>query len=307
MIKTNKKFETSDGRSLVELMIALTISLVILIALVTLFVVNKQTYRLTDDKARLDEEGRLALNLISFHVRMAGYGALLTAKPVDATKTPFTNFMSPSQQLNYSGAPKLEAIQGCSGGFVDASSVIHACTNRESADAIIVRYVVDSDNANVNSANLPTDCLGQKIIVKPSVVENRFFIATNASTQRPELYCVGNGGTAANAANFTSSPQPIVENVSDMRILYGIDSDGDQSVDAFYSAEAISALPEPNWSRVVSAQICLVMMSANNGLVSQRQQYRNCDGALINASDLRLYSTFSTVTALRSRASGSSL
>ena len=59
MIKANKKFKTSDGRSLVELMIALTISLVILMALVTLFLVNMQTYRLTDDKARLDEEGRL--------------------------------------------------------------------------------------------------------------------------------------------------------------------------------------------------------------------------------------------------------
>ena len=302
-----RKFELSYGRSLVELMIALTISMVILMALVTLFVANKQTYRLTDDKARLDEEGRLALNLISFHVRMAGYGALITAKPVDAMKTPFTNFMSPSQLLNYTGAPKLEAIQGCSGGFVDASAVQHSCNNRDSPDAIIIRYVVDADNANLNAANLPTDCLGQKIIVKPSVVENRFFIATNASTQRSELYCVGNGGTAAYVTNFTSSPQPIVENVSDMRISYGLDSDGDQSVDAFYSADAISALPEPNWSRVVSAQICLVMTSANNGLTTQKQQYRNCNGTLINAPDLRLYATFSSVIALRSRASGSSL
>ena len=175
------------GRSLVELMIALTISMLILIALVTLFIANKQSYRVTDDKARLDEEGRLALNLISFHVRMAGYGALTTAKPVNAEKMPFTNFMSPSQLLNYSGSPRLEAIQGCSGGFVDASLVIHTCNSRDGADAITIRYVVDSNNANVNAANLPTDCLGQKVIVKPSVVENRFFIATNPSTLRSEL------------------------------------------------------------------------------------------------------------------------
>lgn len=306
-MNANRKFEHFYGRSLVELMIALTISMVILIALVTLFVANKQTYRLTDDKARLDEEGRLALNLISFHLRMAGYGALVSAKPIDVMKAPFTNFLSPSQLQNYSGAPKLEAIQGCSGGFVDASSVIHVCNNGDRADAIIIRYVVDSNNANVNAANLPTDCLGQKVVVTPSVVENRFFIATNPSTQRSELYCVGNGGTVSNVTSFTSSPQPIVENVSDMRISYGLDFDGDQSVDAFYSAEAISALPEPNWSRVVSAQICLVMMSANNGLTTHRQQYRNCNGAITNASDLRLYSTFSTVVALRSRASGSTL
>ena len=307
MVNANRKFESFYGRSLVELMIALTISMVILIALVTLFIANKQGYRLTDDKARLDEEGRLALNLISFHLRMAGYGALITAKPVDSMKAPFTNFMSPSQLLNYSGTPKLEAIQGCSGGFVDASSVAHTCNNGDGADGIIIRYVVDRNNANVNSSNLPTDCLGQKVIVNPAVVENRFFVATNSFTLRSELYCVGNGGSTANVANFTSSPQPIVENVSDMRISYGFDSDGDQSADAFYSAETISALPEPNWSRVVSAQICLVMSSANNGLTTNRQQYKNCTGTLITAQDRRLYATFSSVITLRSRASGSSL
>ncbi len=307
MTSANRKFELSEGRSIVELMIALTISMVILIALVTLLVTNKQAYRVTDDKARLDEEGRLAINLIAFHLRMAGYGALLTAKPVDATKTPFTNFMSPSQLANYSDTQNLEAVQGCSGGFVDASKVAHTCNNTDRADGIIIRYVVDANNANLNAANLPTDCLGQKVIVNPSVVENRFFVATNTTSLRPELYCVGNGGSAANATTFTSSPQPLVENVSDMRILYGFDSDGDQSADGFYTAASISALPQPNWSRVVSAQICLVMRSANNGLTTSKQQYHNCSGTLITAEDRRLYSTFSSVIAVRSRTSGNSL
>jgi type IV pilus assembly protein PilW len=307
MVKENQKLKRFYGRSLVELMIALTISMLILIALVTLVVANKQTYRLTNDKARLDEEGRLAINLIAFHLRMAGYGALITAKPVDVLKTPFTNFMSPSQVLNYSANPALEAIEGCSGGFVDASSVIYACNNGDDPDGIIIRYVVDANNANLNSSNLPTDCLGQKVIVKPPVVENRFFVATNATTLRSELYCVGNGGSAVNVKKFTASPQPIVENVSDMRISYGVDSDGDQSADAFYSAETISALPAPNWSRVVSAQICLVMKSANNGLTTTQQQYRDCQGTLKTAADRRLYATFSSVITLRSRASGSSL
>jgi type IV pilus assembly protein PilW len=307
MIDANKRLEQSQGRSLVELMIALTISTVILMALVSLFSANKQIYRVIDDKARLDEEGRLAISLIAFHLRMAGYGALIATKPVDAAKAPFTNFMSPSQLENYIGSQKLEAVQGCSGGFENASAVAHTCNNTDSADGIIIRYVVDTNNANLNAANIPTDCLGQKVIVNPSVVENRFFVATNTSTLRPELYCIGNGGSATHITNFTSSPQPIVENVSDMRISYGFDSDGDQSADGFYSAESISALPQPNWSRVISAQICLVMRSANNGLTTSEQQYRNCNGALITAVDRRLYSTFSSVIAVRSRASGNSL
>lgn len=307
MTSANKVLGQSQGRSLVELMIALTISMVILIALVTLLVTNKQLYRVTDDKARLDEEGRLALNLIAFHLRMAGYGTLITAKPVDPAKAPYTNFMSASQLANYSGSQNLEAVQGCSGGFVDASRVAHTCNNTDRADGIIIRYVVDINNANLNAANLPTDCLGQKVIVHPSVVENRFFVATNPTSSMPELYCVGNGGSATNVTSFTSSPQPLVENVSDMRISYGFDSDGDQSADGFYTAASISAMPQPNWSRVVSAQICLVMRSANDGLTTSKQQYHNCRGALITAEDRRLYSTFSSVIAVRSRTSGRSL
>ncbi len=307
MTKTHKISKHFSGRSLVELMIAITISMVILIALVSLFVANKQNYRVIDDKARLDEEGRLAINLIAFHLRMAGYGSLLTAKPVDPAKAPYTNFMSPSQLTNYMEVPQLEAVQGCSGGFLDASKVEHTCNNTDSADGIIIRYVVDTNNAHLNAANLPTDCLGQKVIVNPSVVENRFFVATNTTTLLPELYCVGNGGSVAGVATFTSSPQPIVENVTDMRILYGVDTDDDQSADGYYTAASISALPAPNWSRVVSAQICLVMRSVNNGLTTSKQQYRNCSGALITATDRRLYSTFTSVIAVRSRASGSSL
>ncbi|MDO8336141.1 MAG: hypothetical protein Q7T74_05185, partial [Candidatus Saccharibacteria bacterium] len=66
-MSAHKKIQQTQGRSLVELMIALTISMVILIALVTLFTANKQIYRVIDDKARLDEEGRLAISLIAFH------------------------------------------------------------------------------------------------------------------------------------------------------------------------------------------------------------------------------------------------
>jgi type IV pilus assembly protein PilW len=302
-----RQFSKISGRSLVELMIVLAISMVILIALMSLLATNKQSFRVTDDKARLDEEGRLAINLIAFHLRMAGYGALISAKPIDAAKQATTNFLSPLQLEDYLSAPKMEGVQGCSGGFVDASAVVHNCKNTDAADGIIVRYVVDANNANLNSANLPSDCLGQKVIGNPMVVENRFFVAVNATSMRSELYCAGSGGTVVGDARFAASPQPIVENVSDMRILFGYDSDGDQSVDGFYTAESISALPEPSWSRVISAEICLVMQSANNGLATTNQQYRNCSGTLVLASDKRIYSTFSSVVAVRSRTSGSSL
>ena len=296
-----------SGRSLVELMIAISISLLILTALIALFEANRQNYRLTDDKTRLDEEGRLALNLIAFHLRMAGYGELTTAKPVNMSNTPYTNFMSGSQSANYSTSKKLEAVQGCSGGFVSPGDVSPTCKNSGAGDGIIIRYVVAANNAKVSSASSPTDCLGQKIIGSPAIVDNRFYVATNAGSSTPELYCAGNGGTPSGAVTFVAPPQPIAENVTDMRITYGYDSDDDQSADRFLRADAITALPLPNWSRVVSAQICLVLRSANDGLTTKNQQYFDCKGDLRIATDRRLYSIFSSVVTIRSRASGESL
>lgn len=311
-MKTTPFFRES-GKTIVELMIALTVGLIIMLALISLYVSNRQGYRGSDDKARLDEDGRLALNLLAFHVRMAGYGSLMNADP----KVTKTTFVTP-------GAAAAEGIQGCSGGFNNASAVSYACKNGTATpDSIIVRYYVDSSNANnvlasasasaAAPTSLPTDCLGQGVIVAPAVVENRFFIKTNPSTNLPELYCAGNGGTAATDANFFASPQPIAENVTDMKITYGYDANGDQSVDAFYTAQQIDDphLADPDgstkWSRVVSTKICLVIRSANDGAATSAQKYRDCGGNLVTAADRRLYATFSTVVALRSRASGSSL
>jgi hypothetical protein len=181
------------------------------------------------------------------------------------------------------------------------------CKNTDTPDGIIIRYVVDPNNANVSTANIPTDCLGQKINDSPAIVENRFYIASSAGSTIPELYCAGNGGTSSSAAALVSPPQPIAENVTDLRISYGYDSDGDQSADGFFSAKTISAMAMPNWSRVVSAQICLVLRSANDGITTENQQYQDCHGVLRNAADRRLYATFSSVITIRSRASGISL
>ncbi|MDE2430232.1 MAG: PilW family protein [Burkholderiales bacterium] len=301
----------SHGRSLVELMIAMAIGLVIMAAISALYLSNSKSYRVTDDKAHLEEDGRLALNLIAFHLRMAGYGELISGNPWKDQEANGTTF----EQAAAAAGGILEGVEGCTGGFTNPSNVAVACKNTAGADGIVIRYYVDSFNANQTAANVPADCLGQGVITTPAIVESRFFIALNPSTGFSELYCVGNGGTAVGAPTFANPPQPIAENVIDMRITYGYDSDGDQSVDGFYTAQKIgdNTLPVVNdghhtrWGQVASANVCLVVRSANDNLTSDFQRYRDCMGNLVTATDRRLYSTFSTVVALRSRVSGGAL
>ena len=61
------------GLSLVELMIAMTIGLILLAAMAYLFLGTRQTSRTQDDLSRLQETGRIALDVVGQMVRHARY------------------------------------------------------------------------------------------------------------------------------------------------------------------------------------------------------------------------------------------
>ncbi|MFN3594673.1 MAG: PilW family protein [Thiobacillaceae bacterium] len=72
------------GLSLIELMIAIAIGLMLVAAMGYLYVGQRQTWRALEAVARLQENGRFALELLGRDLRMAGYGgcmALAELKP----------------------------------------------------------------------------------------------------------------------------------------------------------------------------------------------------------------------------------
>ncbi len=298
-----KTTSLQSGRSIVELLIAMAIGLAILVGIGSLLIGTRQTSRVSDDRSRLEEDGRLALNLISFHLRMAGYGQL-TSPVINKTRT---NLENDDERV-------VDGIEGCLGGFTNPAEVARGCTNNAAnSDGFLIRYIVDTANANLSGGS-PTDCLGSVVIATNGIVENRFYVATNPGTGRRELYCQGNGQTVLTAANFTTPAQPIAENVREMKLTYGYGYDYAESkdthaVDRFITANQVEAMPAPEsgsqWSKVISVEVCLIVSSANDGVASTAQVYRDCSGATVTATDRRLYQQFSTVVALRSRSTGS--
>ncbi len=314
---TTKALEA--GRSLIEVMISLVIGMVIVLALSSMFAANRQTYRTSDDKSRLDDEGRLALNLMAFHVRMAGYGSLLSTvesyvNENNAAGTQTLNTTLPAIYTNNSNenGVSVNAIRGCAGGFADSAVDVNvlACKPGTASDAFLVRYVVDEFSANTDADGKPTDCLGSTLIQIPAapatsrkapsgahyLVENRFFVQMNNGV--PELYCQGNGGTVA-GASFKNAAQPIAENVEQMKITYGVSSTNGQTADTFLTAEKVT-----NWEGVISARVCLVVRSANDGVAQTKQTYRDCSDTQVTATDKRLRGVFSTTITIRGRSIG---
>lgn len=69
MISLNRK---QTGLSLVELMIAISLSLILTLGVIQIFSSSKQTSRVQNALARVQENARFALDLLSHDIRMAG-------------------------------------------------------------------------------------------------------------------------------------------------------------------------------------------------------------------------------------------
>jgi type IV pilus assembly protein PilW len=91
------------GFSLVELMVALTISLVILAAISQIFVASRSTYTLEEGLARTQEAGRFAMEFLTQDIRMAGYAGC--------------NSQLPSTSINNVAQPATTAYQFLAGGI----------------------------------------------------------------------------------------------------------------------------------------------------------------------------------------------
>jgi len=69
------KHAFQKGLSIIELMVSITIGIFIVMAMISLFVNAKQSYRLNENMARLQENGRFAMSFISRDLRMTDYRA----------------------------------------------------------------------------------------------------------------------------------------------------------------------------------------------------------------------------------------
>ena len=61
------------GLSIVELMVALVLSLVVMLVTTSIYVSNKQTYRFIDSNSLLQENGRFAIHFLRESAQQAGY------------------------------------------------------------------------------------------------------------------------------------------------------------------------------------------------------------------------------------------
>ncbi len=274
------------GVSLIEIMISLVIGLVVIGAVLVSYLSSGQGGRLQTAYGEMNENAQLAVNIMSRELQLAGYSQPLRVVAVSS---------------KFDRATAADSIFGCDQGFSNPTTTGSvACSATGTTPAFEVVYEADATNTVPTSAGVPTDCLRAgttqqsvnvgAVAVPYYPVRNRFYIATNAQSGRPELYC------ASNRAGATG--QPLIDDVESMKIWYGVSNAAGQEVARYVNATTVGT----DWPLVVSVRICLIMRGSDAMLSSEDSvTYRDCDSTVQTITDRiprRVY--FTTVT-LRNR------
>lgn len=190
------------GLSLIELMIAIALGLILVAVVIQIYVGTKATYNKQEDLSRVQENGRIALDIIGRSARIAGF----KSNPSNALTGPLLP-LSPLEIFGTEGAANV-------------------------SDSLTLRFQ-GSGNGTGTADGSVVDCLGTAIDANqnPQVTSfNRFFIANNAAG-RPSLFC----DTTNNPANAVE----IISEIEHLRFLYGIDTSGDFIADFYVPANAV--------------------------------------------------------------------
>lgn len=124
-----------QGFSLVELMVAMAISLLLLGGVIAIFVSSRSSYETTDSLSRIQENGRFALDTIIGDIRAAGFGGCARAPKYVGTSLASATDL----KWNFMDAP----VRGFQ--FVSAGSYSPAITSTDipsaavSSDVLVIR------------------------------------------------------------------------------------------------------------------------------------------------------------------------
>jgi type IV pilus assembly protein PilW len=220
------------GFTLVEMMVAMSIGLVVLLGMTATFVNLKNTFRSQDQLGQLQDGERLAMSILTNSLNEAGYypdpknASPIVAQPAWPS-APVASTMAAGQSLS---------------GTVATSS---------DPETFTTTY------ASVSGDGLMS-CLGTTNLVagNPVTVRNTFYVDTASNTLRCKVMI--NGDTAfTNAMANGGTAQELISGVQSMSVLYGVDSDGDGVANTYYDASGAAG----KWSNVTAVRLTLFMVN----------------------------------------------
>lgn len=219
-MKIPNSYIKQRGLTLVEVMVAIAISLVLLTGVIQIFIENRQTYRAQEALSRVQENGRFAMHFLTREIRMAGFtGCASMANVNNIADTDNNNIADTTTDFTTGGIDGREQAD-LPYNITDATQLTVAEVNANT-DVLIIKRGTDTGvrltgNMNVVNANIQMDSAtvngafqaGDTLVIS-NCESADIFGATN----------VGNGGGVTAIAHANNAN--INNNLS---ALYGTDA-----------------------------------------------------------------------------------
>ena len=326
------------GFSLVELMVALGLSLLLLTGVVAIFTSSRVSYESTDQLSRVQETGRFALEQISRHLRSAGFPGC-ARQPRDVSTTLRNsgdlqwNFLEgPVRGFNATGTNWLPALSATIEQAVPTSDVLVVRGPR--LDAAPMRITADmtgpTDVLTVNDASIVgTD---GRVVMAYSCQGRSFFFAKQAGstlTHTAEATVPGNMTNSTSFRFFANAEvipvETVVYFVRESEVLPGTNSlwrrsglataeelvQGVDQMQVEYGVDPnddrvvddyVTANSVTNWDRVVAVRVALLVSSVQQyGNDTDQRTYQLLNTTVNPPGDRRLREVFTATVSIRSR------
>lgn len=135
--------DRQNGFTLVEILVALTLSVLLLAGTIQIFVSSKQAYRTQDALARLQESGRYATDLLATDIRKTGYTGCMAASQLNQPATGtggVESILNPAASYGWDPSQFIIGNDGSGGTWSPALDA--AITGVKSGtDVITIRYM----------------------------------------------------------------------------------------------------------------------------------------------------------------------
>jgi type IV pilus assembly protein PilW len=274
------------GLSMIELMVAITIGLILSAGIIQIFANSKQTYRIEESLSRVQESGRMALDFISNDVRMASYWGCQPdpsniqndlaagAGYIDFTSGAVTGTEGGAgapDSLTLSGADGTLGLvlqpNGGGGSYSTATSTalqVSTPNDLSAGDIVLVGDCTGGDifqvtGANPSAAGVVDHAVGGGSPGNASQLSKAYQGDASIYYVHQTIYTIkaGADGQPALWRSVDGADQEIVEDVSDLQVLYGEDMNNDRSVDRYVDANNVS-----NFANVYSVRVRLTVQTA---------------------------------------------
>lgn len=253
--------ERQRGFTLVEIMVAMVLGIVILLAVSEIFVSNSRTRGEIEKTGRQIENGIYALRMMEDELANAGYWGEAGAQPVSASLPPLCPTTA-AELTNAMGYP----VQGAADSGTDCedskagSSFIALRRASTCAAGTTGCALFSSGNFHIQ-VSACKDVSAGSVLLK-SAAADLTFTQRNCTTPAPiyrlfsRVYYVNDNDVLVRtelAGGNYSTVTPLVDGIEIMRFEYGLDTDGDGQIDEFKAAPTAA-----QWSDVVAVKVLLI-------------------------------------------------